>query len=159
MKFIIIVLGLTFLISAFLIVGLPYLGNRDAGYGRIEISPQEYDAGTVSMAAGLVQKNYTVKNTGSGPLTIKSISTSCDCTSAVFKLNGKISPTFSMAMGGLNFWSEKMQPGETGELEVIFDPAFHGPHGVGAIDRLAYVSSDDPQNGKAQVRLTANVIP
>lgn len=60
--------------------------------------------------------------------------------------------------GGGVFWSQKIAPGETGQLEVIFDPAFHGSQGTGQVVRAVYLSTNDPENKKAEVRLLANVI-
>lgn len=129
-----------------------------SGAPKIEINPKEYDAGTVSMASGLVKKTYEIKNTGEGDLKIERIWTSCMCTTATLKVRDKISPEFGMHDSPL-FWSEKIVPGQTGFLEVTFDPAFHGPQGIGPVMRAVYLSTNDPQNKKAEIRLMANVTP
>jgi len=128
-----------------------------SGTPKLEISPKEYDAGTVSMAAGLVKKTFEVKNVGSGELKIEGIRTSCHCTTVILELNGKKSPTFAMD-SNLPFWSEKIKPGEVAQLEVIFDPAFHGPMGVGQAIRSITFSTNDPDNKKAEITFMANVI-
>ena len=56
------------------------------------------------------------------------------------------------------FWSQKIAPGEIGYLEVTFDPAFHGPGGTGSVIRAIYLSTDDPKNKTAEVKLLVNVI-
>ncbi|MDO8663832.1 MAG: DUF1573 domain-containing protein [Candidatus Wildermuthbacteria bacterium] len=158
-KLIIAIVGGTILIAA-LIIFIPSLKPSTGGV--IEINPQDFDAGDVSMAQGLVKKTYEVKNVGSGPLKISNIETSCDCTSATLRIGEKVSPKFSMPMGpGTNnaFWSEILQSGEMGELEVIFDPAFHGPHGTGPIVRGIYISTNDPKNKRFEIKLSANVLP
>lgn len=124
---------------------------------KIEVSPKEYDAGTVSMAAGVVKKDYEIKNVGTGDLKINDIWTSCHCTTAILKVAGKESPKFGMDHAG--FWSQVLAPGQTAQLEVIFDPAFHGPQGTGPAVREIYLSTNDPQNKTASVMLTANVNP
>jgi hypothetical protein len=158
MKLVIFVVGGTLLISIGLIFGLPYLNQ---GGGVIEINPLEYDVGTVSMADGLVKKTFEIKNIGEEDLKIENIRTSCACTTAFFKIGDKVGPKFGMPGHGINpsFWSEKIGPGEKADLEVIFDPAFHGPQGAGSIIRAVYFSTSDPQNKEAEVRLIANVIP
>lgn len=128
---------------------------------KIEISPLEYDAGTVSMSAGLVKKTYEIKNVGNGNLEIDNIWTSCACTTAILKIGDRISPEFTMPGHKMApiFWSETLKPGERGELEVIFDPAFHGLQGIGQALRAVYLSTNDPQNKKVEVKLLANIIP
>lgn len=125
---------------------------------KIEISPPEYDIGTISMAAGLIKKTYKIKNNGDSDLTINGIQTSCHCTTAILRVGDAASPEFGMD-GSSTFWSQKIAPGQSGDLEVIFDPAFHGPQGIGPTVRIVSISSNDPQNKTVKVQLIANVIP
>lgn len=157
MKFTVIILVGTFLMAAGLIFGLPKLSQEEAGEGRIEISPLEYQAGRVSMAAGLVKHTFEVKNSGQGDLKISGIKTSCMCTTAKLRVEGEESPEFGMH-NNPTFWSEKIAAGQTGYLDVTFDPALHGPAGVGQVLRIIYLSTNDPEQKEAQARLTANVI-
>lgn len=151
-KLTIFVVGGTFLTAALLIFGL-----GGTGQGKIEISPLEYDAGTVSMAEGLVKRTYEIKNTGEGDLKIDRIWTSCMCTTARLKVGDETSPEFGMHDNPV-FWSQKIAPGQISYLEVVFDPAFHGKQGIGGIIRAVYVSSDDAQNQKTEVKLIVNVV-
>lgn len=155
MKLIIFVVGGTLLITTLLIFGLS--NPSQEGQGKIEISPQKYDAGIVSMAEGLVKKTFEIKNIGEGDLKIDRIWTSCMCTTVRLKVGDKESPEFGMHTNS-TFWSQKLASGETGFLEVTFDPAFHGPEGTGPAVRAIYISSNDPQNENLEVRLIANVI-
>ena len=134
-----------------------YFLGKNQGTPKIEINPQEYDAGIVSMAEGLVEYTYEIRNNGDGDLKIKSIETSCMCTTAVLKVGDKTSPEFGMH-SNLRFWSQKITPGQIGYLEVTFDPAFHGSRGIGQNIRAVYLSTNDPQNKGVQVRLSANVV-
>ncbi len=127
------------------------------GPAKIEITPKEYDIGDVPIGGGLVKRAYEIKNIGNGDLKIDDIWTSCHCTTAILKVAGKESPEFGMDHAG--FWSQIIAPGETGQLEVIFNPAFHGPQGVGPAVREIYLSTNDPQNKRPVVTLTANVTP
>lgn len=128
---------------------------ENQGTPKMEINPKEYDAGTVSMSAGKIQRTYEIKSIGDGDLEIDSVWTSCHCTTARLKVGDKTSPEFGMDKRRT---SQKIAPGETGFLEVTFDPAFHGPQGVGQAVRVVYLSTNDPENKKAEVRLLANVI-
>lgn len=152
-KLIIAIVGGTILIAALLIF-LPSL--KPATGGVIEVNPQEFDAGEVAMTQGSVKKNYEVKNAGSGPLKITGIITSCHCTTAVLRLGDKASPAFGMEP--MSFWSEEIPAGETAQLEVTFDPAYHGDAGMGPVTRGIYISSNDPKNKRVELLLSANVI-
>lgn len=162
-KKIFIIVLLVILIVGGLIFGLANYsatqnGKNNQTVAKIKISPLEYDAGTVSMSAGLVKHTYQVENIGQGDLKIDKIWTSCMCTTAKLRVGDKISSEFGMHSAPA-FWSQKISPGEIGYLEVIFDPAFHGPSGVGLLSRAVYLSTNDPQNKKAEARLLINVIP
>ena len=152
------------LLPIFLIIGgivWAIVGSSSQGISgtpKIEIIPKEYNAGTVSMSDGLVKHIYEVKNIGDGDLKINYMETSCMCTTARLKVGDKEGPEFGMH-NNPTFGSQKIAPGETGFLEVTFDPAFHGPQGTGQVTRAVYLSTDDPQNRKATVRLIANVMP
>ncbi len=157
-KLTIFVVAGTILIATLLVFGLKQPGQ--AGQGTIEVSPKEYDAGTVFMAGELVKKTFEIQNLGQGDLKITDISTSCMCTTARLKVGDKTSPEFGMAGmdNASTFWSQKIAPGEKGYLEVTFDQALHGEAGLGDIIRAIYIQSDDAQNPKAEVRLTAKVV-
>lgn len=130
--------------------------EKHPGTPAMEIPVKEYDAGTISMSDGNIKHSYEIKNNGVGDLEIKDIKTSCMCTTAILKVRDKKSPEFGMHNNPV-FWSEKIYPGETGILEVTFDPAFHGPQGTGDIVRIVSFLTNDPQNEKAEIRLLANV--
>ena len=125
------------------------------GEPKMEIPQKEYDAGTVSMTGGKIKYAYEIKNTGVGDLKIDSIWTSCHCTTAKLTVGDKTSPEFGMDKRST---LQKIPPGETGFLEITFDPAFHGSQGRGSALRVIYLSTNDLQNKKTEVRLIANVI-
>lgn len=152
-KLIIAIVGGTILIAASLIF-LPSL--KPSTGGLIEVNPREYDIGDIQMTDGLVKKSYEVKNSGSGPLKISGILTSCHCTTAVLRVGDKASPSFGMTP--VSFWSEEIPAGQTAQLEVTFDPAFHGDAGMGPVTRGIYISSNDPKNKRVELLLSANVI-
>jgi len=52
----------------------------------------------------------------------------------------------------------EVKPGETAELLVEFDPAFHGPSGVGPITRTITMNTNDVKNPVLSFNLTANVV-
>lgn len=153
--------------SAFVVGGLSFVlakqifnGEKENSTGTpvMEISPKEYDAGTISMAAGILKYTYEIENKGDGELKINNIKTSCHCTTARLKVGDSESPIFGMD-SAFSSWTGKIPGGGKGYLEVIFDPAYHGSSGVGAAVRAIYFATNDPNHKKAEVRLSANVIP
>lgn len=131
--------------------------EKHLGTPKIEVSPQEYDAGTISLTDGLLKHTFEIKNKGVGDLKIDRIWTSCMCTTARLRVGENESEEFGMHSNPM-FWSQKITPDQTGFLEVSFDPAFHGSEVTGSVIRAVYLSTNDPQNEKVEVKLIANVI-
>jgi len=44
----------------------------------------------------------------------------------------------------------EVPPQQEAKLIVVFDPAFHGPNGVGPIDRFVTVATNDPSQPQLQ---------
>ena len=126
----------------------------NSGTPKVKINQTEYDFGDISMANGKVNYTFEIKNEGDGDLIIDSIWTSCHCTTARLQIGKKKSPEFGMDKLSTD---QKIAPGETGVLEVIFNPAFHGHAGMGAITRAVYLSTNDPNNKQIEVRVSADV--
>gem|GEM_PF-317979 len=127
--------------------------------GVLSIEEEAFSFGSVSMAAGSVTKRIRVSNTGSGPLTLKKLYTSCMCTT-VSLLSGenRIGPFGMPGHGFIPSFQEVLQPGQSAEVEVTFDPAAHGPAGVGRINRV--VSLEHSGSSKpAEIKFDALVNP
>ena len=52
----------------------------------------------------------------------------------------------------------EVKPGKTAELIVEFDPLFHGPSGIGPINRTITMDTNDANNSTLSFNLTANVV-
>jgi len=78
------------------------------------------------------------------------------CTTAQVIIDGKSSPLFKMHQKSA--WTGEVQPGKEAELKVIFDPAFHGPSGVGAMTRQIEVATNDKNNPKLEFMLKGVVV-
>jgi hypothetical protein len=102
-----------------------------------------YDFGTISMGAGKVSTTYRIKNEGAAPLALDKIYTSCMCTEAtLITASGRKQGPFGMpGHAPLKPATGQLAPGETALLEVVFDPAAHGPSGVGRIERVVTVET------------------
>lgn len=126
-----------------LLLGLGYLravprAKEGSSYPRIEISPQTYNYGNISYG-DVVNYDFTVKNSGSQPLGISKVATSCGCTIA------KIS-------------SQELGPGQTATLHVTYNSgAMTGSMGQGEQERIIYVKSNDPNNPQAEVTIDGYV--
>ena len=123
--------------------GAPQVQAATVQPGALFSTRPNHDFGTISMAAGNVSTTYRIKNEGAAPLTVNKIFTSCMCTTAtLITANGRKQGPFGMpGHGPLKAVSQELAPGETALLEVVFDPAAHGPSGVGRIERVVTVES------------------
>lgn len=122
------------------------------------IGDDSFDFGSISMAAGNVSKLFTVKNSGTEPVLVKSVYTSCMCTAATFTLGTDTFGPFGMpGHGVVPMLNKSLAPGEEAVVDVVFDPAAHGPAGVGLIKRVVVLENDsgDP----VQLKFSAVVTP
>lgn len=117
-----------------------------------------FDFGRISMAKGKVSHRYSIRNSGPTPLTITKMFTSCMCTTATLITSSAKKGPFGMpGHGWLESISERLAPGEVAQVDVVFDPAAHGPAGVGPTVRTVTVVNDA---GLAlELRFNATVTP
>ena len=117
-----------------------------------------FDFGTISMAKGEVAKSFVVKNPTANTIIAKKLYTSCMCTKAsLTQGNLKVGPFGMPSHGGIVPISVEITPGAEAQVEAVFDPAAHGPSGVGPISREVYLETSD--GGKLTLGFKANVIP
>ena len=137
-------------------------GSEGKGTPKLALEIDKFDLGDVSMANGLAKKKVKITNQGDGDLKISRMQTSCMCTKVALAAGGKRSPEFGMPGhgGGSSSWSQVIKPGESGELEIIFDPNAHGPNGTGMITRTIEIfSNDGGQDGtQSTITFSGNVI-
>ncbi len=108
-------------------------------------SPQNYDLGEIPINGGIVTREYEIKNTSGKDMNLAKITTSCMCTSANIKIGETETKFYSMEMTGdknplINI---KLKKDESAKVTVRFDPAAHGPAGVGAFDRIVWLYFDE----------------
>ena len=130
-------------------------GSTQAALG--EAIP-EYDFGSISMLKGNVEHEFAITNTTGTGLKITRAETSCMCTKAVLRLpDGNELGPFSMPGHGFNpSVNVVVRPDEIFVVRAIFDPAAHGPAGIGNIERAVILSTD---NGYITVPFKAYVTP
>ena len=116
--------------------------------------------GTIAMKDGKVSHRFEVKNEGQEPVRIEKIYTSCMCTEAsIIDGQGKNWGTFGMpGHAGPSKTNITVKPGESVVVETIFDPAAHGPSGVGLAERSVYLESNSQKSPKLELKFSAVVI-
>ena len=119
------------------------------------IEPTSADWGKILMKEGNVTKTFTIKNTGTDTLKLFNIRTSCHCTKAQVITPTDQSSFFGMST--LSSWVGNVQPGKEAQLNVIFDPAYHGPNGVGLINRFVTIETNDQSLPKITFSVTGTV--
>ena len=129
-----------------------------ASTSRLTADQASYDFGTISMAAGRVNRDFTIRNTTSDTLTISKLSTSCMCTSAALEVNGSSFGPFGMpGHGAIPTINQSIAPGDTATVQVTFDPAAHGPSGIGRIVRNVFL--DGVSGERLALTIIATVKP
>lgn len=123
--------------------------------GSLSVEETAFDFGEISMANGKVSHKFKIKNVGEGLVTIEKIYTSCMCTSAaLWKDDIKFGPYGMPGHGIIPKINQKIDAGKEGEIEAIFDPAAHGPAGVGRIERVIYIEQRDGDTLQLQIGAT-----
>lgn len=131
-----------------------------AGSGQSALTTPEtvFDFGTIRMADGNVNHVFKVTNTTGSDVYVKTLTTSCMCTSAyIVRVNGETGPFGMPSMGYVPPVNETIKAGESRDIKVVYDPNAHGPAGVGTIDRFAYLT--DANGGTLQLEIKAVVTP
>lgn len=114
------------------------LAGCSTGPPNVSVSPSSHDFGDIVQSKGPVTTTFTVKNKGGEELIINRLSTSCGCTTAEMD-------------------SSPIQPKESREMTVTFDPMVH-PDQFGKIERVVYLQTSDPEKPEVEIDITGNVI-
>jgi hypothetical protein len=125
-----------------------------------DLSAEEmsFDFGSISMAAGNVTHRFKIKNANAEPIVIRKISTSCMCTTAQLVKGGKKLAVYGMpGHGYIPNLDEPIGPNEQAIVEVVFDPASHGPAGIGRVERFVTIYTGAAQ--PLELSFTALVTP
>lgn len=123
---------------------------------KLWVDQKTHNWGRIDYNSGNVSKTFTIRNLGTSPLMLSGIKTSCMCTKAKLTINGVDSPYFGMHEN--SSWVTEVVAGKEALLTVIFDPAFHGPTGVGSISRQVLVQTNDKASPSLEFNLTGVVV-
>jgi hypothetical protein len=132
------------------------LAHAPAERPQIVLEPQKVDLGDVSTKGGKVETSLTITNAGQKDLVIENLSTSCGCTTVSVINNGQEGPIFGTGTPSEG-WSTTIQPGDTAELRVYYDPTFH-QDAQGPMMREVYISSNDPVDPVIKAAIELNQV-
>lgn len=132
--------------------------NQSGKSSQLQTSEKIYDFGTISMAKGNVEKKFKITNPTDKDIFVKTVTTSCMCTTAYIENDGSEKGPFKMpSMGYVPPANETIKAHKSIDIKVVYDPNAHGPAGVGIIDRFVYLK--DAAGGQMQLEIKANVTP
>ncbi|MBI2751911.1 MAG: DUF1573 domain-containing protein [Betaproteobacteria bacterium] len=126
--------------------------------GALKARESAFDFGPISMAAGKVSHRYWFRNEGVAPVLVRRIYTSCMCTTAALVKGARVIGRYGMpGHGPMPDVNETFAPGEAAYVDVVFDPAAHGPAGLGRTERV--VTIEHGAGEPLQIGFTADVKP
>ena len=95
------------------------------------------------MENGNVTKEFTVTNPTDRDITVSTVLTSCMCTTASLVTSKKKYGPYGMpGHGFVPKINTSIGPNEEVTVETIFDPAAHGPAGVGRVERAVILENN-----------------
>src|SRR3989344_3553130 len=100
-------------------------------------------------------------NSGDSQIKITKIYTSCMCTEATLINETSRKGPFGMpGRGGPSSQiDEVVNPGKEINIDVLVDPAAHGPQGTGPAKKIVYIETDSAINPVLKLELDINVTP
>jgi hypothetical protein len=110
------------------------------------------DLGEINLK-DIKQQDFTLTNTGTKPLQIIKVTTSCGCTSGQIIYNGQTSKEYSMHSPS-DFVTE-IAPGGSATVRLTYRPATMPVYGP--VERAVYVSTNDPANPNLVFSVKASV--
>ena len=117
-----------------------------------------FDFGSVSMASGLVKHSFVVRNISSEPIKVSKMYTSCMCTKAsILYKDESVGPFGMPGHGFLPSVDVTIDPNSEAKIEVVFDPAAHGPAGIGPASRSVFIESKE--SAPLTLSFSVNVTP
>ncbi len=136
------------------------LASTEPSNGILSVESSDYDFGVINMYDGDVSYRYQLTNNSNEPVTIGEVYTSCMCTSAqAIYADGTTSQLAGMrGHGSPTYFNRTITPGESLEIEAIYDPAAHGPSGTGPARRSIFVKTNSTQLPQMELTFDANVV-
>ena len=118
----------------------------------IEVKETTYDMGTIKVS-DTKEKKFMIKNTGTKPLLLSEVSSSCGCTTAQIMYKGAASREFSMH--GQSDYVIQIEPQTTAFVKIVYKP-FTMPV-YGTVARQVFMNTNDPDLPKLEFNIKAFV--
>lgn len=133
--------------------------ERQQAKSALQVDRAEHDFGSIPIDGGNVETVFTISNTGSTAVRLVAVYTSCGCTSAVLEFadGSKVGPFGMPGHEGSQTQIDRVaDAGEAFAVHVTFDPAAHGPQGVGEVTRAVTLHTE--AGGIVRLVINANVL-
>lgn len=121
---------------------------QDAEKPQVEAKETFKDIGTIKLSEDSVT-TFTIQNTGSKPLQLFNISSSCGCTVGQIMYNGIVSKEYGMHSKKSEVI--ELAPNTHATVKVIYRPYVMPVYG--AVDREVYIETNDPTNQKLAFKI------
>jgi hypothetical protein len=105
----------------------------------VSLETTEFEFGDVINGV-IMEKDLTIRNTGTADLIVDTVTTTCGCTTANLDLM-------------------TIPAGESATLHITFDSGAHGEELTGEVMRQVILISNDPKEPEATVQFVANILP
>ncbi|NNJ48585.1 MAG: DUF1573 domain-containing protein [Acidimicrobiia bacterium] len=115
----------------------------EAGLSSFSVDRSGHDFGRVPIDGGVVEAVFHVVNDGPDQVRLLSVSTSCGCTTALAVFTDGSTVGSYDAPAGSQDAGRIVRTGESFQVQVKFDPAAHGPNGVGQLMREVILATLD----------------
>lgn len=124
-------------------------------------SESAFSFGNVPINGGDVNHEFVARNDGKESIVIEKVYTSCMCTTVLITdESGKNYGNFGMPGHGVSSDTRiEVRPGESVTIMAIYDPAAHGPSGIGFADRSIYLETNSAKSPKLELSFQATVTP
>ena len=124
----------------------------------LEADRSAHDFGRVRIDGGPVETVFDIVNDGASEVRLLAVSTSCGCTKATAEFaDGSTVGSFDAPIDGDPADAgRQVSVGEAFQVRVTFDPAAHGPDGVGQLMREVVLATLD--GGQTRLVITADVV-
>ena len=135
------------------------LATASGGTDLLTAEETAFNFGTISMKQGVVTHDFAITNTSPEPIIATKLSTSCMCTEATLITPSASEGPFGMEGhgGSVPRLNASLLPNEAATIRVAFDPAAHGPAGIGKISRIVTLKLASGAN--LVLSISANVTP
>lgn len=155
---------LVFLVIVISWIGVRLANGNSSGTSKATVSsaililPETtYDFGTLNMKNGPVEHIFTAKNESNDEVTVKKVYTSCMCTAATILKDGQSLGRFGMQSSDKKL-DIRIGAQESITIKAGFDPAAHGPSGVGLAQRSIFLETNSTAQSKIELTFRAVVI-